>query len=107
MSMEGRGVPHGLSRSRVPVHCLRRVASEGSEHASSAPHPSPVRPCRSAGGRPVHGDQRIDQGVVTGDSGAVLPGVTVTITNLDTGEVRVVATNDSGLDCAPLFPLGR
>ncbi len=30
------------------------------------------------------------EGVVTDDSGAVLPGVTVTIDNLDTGDSRVV-----------------
>ncbi len=47
------------------------------------------------------------EGVVTDDSGAVLPGVTVTIDNLDTGDSRVVVTNESGLYRAPLLPLGR
>ncbi|MGE0360376.1 MAG: carboxypeptidase regulatory-like domain-containing protein [Vicinamibacterales bacterium] len=47
------------------------------------------------------------EGVVTDESGGVLPGVTVTIANLDTGDVRVVVTNESGLYRAPLLPLGR
>lgn len=47
------------------------------------------------------------EGVITDESGAVLPGVTVTITNLDTGDTRVVVTNDSGLYRAPLLPLGK
>jgi len=47
------------------------------------------------------------EGVVTDESGGVLPGVTVTIANLDTGDTRVVVTNDSGLYRAPLLPLGR
>ena len=46
------------------------------------------------------------EGVVTDDSGAVLPGVTVTVVNLDTGDTRVVVTNESGLYRAPLLPLG-
>ncbi|MGE0813169.1 MAG: carboxypeptidase regulatory-like domain-containing protein [Vicinamibacterales bacterium] len=46
------------------------------------------------------------EGVITDESGAVLPGVTVTITNLDTGDTRVVVTNESGLYRAPLLPLG-
>ena len=47
------------------------------------------------------------EGVVTDASGAVLPGVTVTVVNLDTGDTRVVVTNESGLYRAPLLPLGR
>ena len=47
------------------------------------------------------------EGVVADDSGAVLPGVTVTIDNLDTGDSRVVVTSESGLYRAPLLPLGR
>ncbi len=47
------------------------------------------------------------EGVVTDVSGAVLPGVTVTVVNLDTGDTRVVVTNESGLYRAPLLPLGR
>ncbi len=47
------------------------------------------------------------EGVVTDESGAVLPGVTVTVANLDTGDTRVVVTSESGLYRAPLLPLGR
>ncbi len=46
------------------------------------------------------------EGTVTDDQGAVLPGVTVTITNTDTGDIRVVVTNESGLYRAPLLSLG-
>jgi hypothetical protein len=46
------------------------------------------------------------EGTVVDDSGAVLPGVTVTITGVDTGAERVVVTNDSGLYRVPLLPLG-
>ena len=45
-------------------------------------------------------------GTVMDSSGGVLPGVTVTITNVDTGAERVVVTNESGLYRAPLLPLG-
>ena len=38
--------------------------------------------------------------------GKRLPGVTVTVANLDTGDTRVVVTNESGLYRAPLLPLG-
>jgi carboxypeptidase family protein len=46
------------------------------------------------------------EGTVTDESGAVLPGVTITLTNIDTGETRVVITNESGLYRAPLLQLG-
>ena len=46
------------------------------------------------------------EGTVTDDQKAVLPGVTVTVVNIDTGDTRVVVTNDSGLYRAPLLPLG-
>lgn len=46
------------------------------------------------------------EGTVTDESGAVLPGVTVTLTNVDTGDTRVVVTGASGLYRAPLLPLG-
>jgi len=46
------------------------------------------------------------EGTVKDAQGGVLPGVTVTITNTDTGAVRVVVTNDSGVYRAPLLPLG-
>jgi len=46
------------------------------------------------------------EGTVTDTSGAVLPGVTVTVTNLDTGLDRSMVTNEKGLYRAPLLPLG-
>src|SRR4029450_6276557 len=46
------------------------------------------------------------EGTVTDESGAVLPGVVVTVTNVDTGETRSVVTNDRGVYRAPLLPLG-
>jgi hypothetical protein len=47
------------------------------------------------------------EGTVKDGSGAVLPGVTVTVTNTDTGSMRVVVTNEAGVFRAPLLPLGR
>jgi hypothetical protein len=46
------------------------------------------------------------EGTITDGSGAVLPGVTVTVTNVDTSAARVVITNENGLFRAPLLPLG-
>ena len=46
------------------------------------------------------------EGTIKDGSGGVLPGVTVTITNTDTGALRVVVTNQAGLFRAPLLPLG-
>jgi carboxypeptidase family protein/TonB-dependent receptor-like protein len=46
------------------------------------------------------------EGTVSDSSGGVLPGVTVTVTNLDTGTERTVATNEKGIYRAPLLPLG-
>jgi len=46
------------------------------------------------------------EGTVVDTSGAVLPGVTVTVTNTETGAQRTVVTNDRGLFRAPLLPLG-
>ena len=46
------------------------------------------------------------EGIVTDESGGVLPGVVVTVTNVDTGETRSVVTNDRGVYRAPLLPLG-
>jgi hypothetical protein len=46
------------------------------------------------------------EGTIKDPSGAVLPGVTVTISHVDTGTDRVVVTNDSGFFRAPLLPLG-
>src|SRR4051812_26950639 len=47
------------------------------------------------------------EGTVSDSSGGVLPGVTVTITNLDTGAERSVVSNEKGLYRAPLLPLGK
>src|SRR5688572_29783427 len=46
------------------------------------------------------------EGTVVDEQGAVLPGVTVTVVNLDTGGSRVAVTNESGLYRALLLPLG-
>ena len=45
-------------------------------------------------------------GRVTDDSGAVLPGVTVTATQTDTGLVRTVVTDDTGNYVLPNLPTG-
>ena len=47
------------------------------------------------------------QGRVSDRSGAVLPGVTITIRNLETGLERVVTTDSQGFFNAPFLPLGR
>ena len=47
------------------------------------------------------------EGTVSDDQGAVLPGVTVTVTNVETGDTRSVVTNESGLYRALLLPLGN
>jgi len=44
---------------------------------------------------------------VTDTSAGVLPGVTVTITNIETGAERSVTTNADGFYRALLLPLGR
>jgi hypothetical protein len=46
------------------------------------------------------------QGRVSDQAAAVLPGVTITITNLETGQERKVTSNDDGLYSAPFLPLG-
>ena len=47
------------------------------------------------------------EGTVRDTSGAALPGVMVTVTNLDTGTVRTAVTGENGGYRAPLLPLGR
>ncbi len=47
------------------------------------------------------------EGTITDASGAVLPGVTVTVTQAETGAGRAVVTNDKGLYRAPLLPIGN
>jgi hypothetical protein len=46
------------------------------------------------------------EGIVRDTSGAVIPGVTVTVTNINTGASRVVTTNNNGLYRALALPLG-
>jgi hypothetical protein len=46
------------------------------------------------------------EGTIVDASGAVLPGVTVSVTNTDTGTQRGVVTNENGLYRATLLPLG-
>jgi hypothetical protein len=46
------------------------------------------------------------EGTITDASGGLLPGVTVTVKNTDTGAERVVVTDANGLYRAPLLPLG-
>jgi hypothetical protein len=54
--------------------------------------------------------QVLDRGEITGtakdETGAALPGVTITVTHLETGLTRVVVTNASGQYRAPLLPVG-
>lgn len=47
------------------------------------------------------------EGTIADESGAALPGVSVTVANLDTGDTRVVVSNQDGVYRAPLLPLGR
>src|SRR5262249_3490956 len=47
------------------------------------------------------------EGTVKDVQGGVLPGVTVTIVNVETGAQRAVVTNTSGLFRAALLPLGK
>lgn len=47
------------------------------------------------------------EGVITDETGAILPGVTVTITNVGTGLVRVAVTDAQGSYRAALLPLGN
>src|SRR5271167_2419501 len=46
-------------------------------------------------------------GSVSDSSGALVPGATVTIKNLDTGLTRVVTTSDDGSYSAPELPIGN
>ena len=47
------------------------------------------------------------EGTVRDTSGAALPGVMVTVTNMETGTSRTTTTNTDGGYRAPLLPLGR
>ena len=60
--------------------------------------------------RPLAQSQAINgtiEGTITDQSGAAIPGVTVTVSNVDTGDSRVVISNEAGVYRAPLLPLGR
>ena len=46
------------------------------------------------------------EGTITDTSGAVLPGVSVTVMNVDTGSQRTVVSNEAGMFRALLLPLG-
>jgi hypothetical protein len=46
------------------------------------------------------------EGTVKDEQGALLPGVTVTVANIDTGDQRIVVSNENGLYRAPLLSLG-
>lgn len=46
-------------------------------------------------------------GTVRESSGAIIPGVTVTVTNLDTGLSRVAVSNEQGDYVVPSLPIGR
>ena len=47
------------------------------------------------------------QGTVTDTSGGVLPGVTITLTQVDTGSERAIVTNAEGIYSAPFLQIGR
>jgi hypothetical protein len=47
------------------------------------------------------------QGTVTDTTGAAVPGVAVTVRNVETGLVREVVTNERGFFNAPFLPIGR
>ncbi len=47
------------------------------------------------------------QGTATDTSGAVLPGVTITVKHTETGAERVVVTNEAGFYSAPFIAIGR
>ena len=46
------------------------------------------------------------EGTITDSSGGRLPGVSVTVTNTETGAQRTVVTNEAGIFRAPLLPIG-
>ena len=48
---------------------------------------------------PVHAQRQLGaiQGTITDQTGGVIPGVTVTVTNKNTGEVRTTVTNEVGI----------
>jgi hypothetical protein len=59
--------------------------------------------------RPAHAQAQLAgiQGTITDQSKALLPGVTVTVTNLETGETRATTSNESGIYRVPGLQPGR
>jgi hypothetical protein len=47
------------------------------------------------------------RGTITDATQSILPGVTVTVTNVDTGLVRTTISNESGVYFVPELPIGR
>ena len=47
------------------------------------------------------------QGTVTDTSGGVLPGVTITLSQVETGSERAIVTNAEGIYSAPFLQIGR
>ncbi len=47
------------------------------------------------------------QGTLTDSKGAVVPGVDVSVVNVDTGQEQNLKTNQDGSYSAPFLPLGR
>src|SRR5579863_7655818 len=60
-------------------------------------------------GLSVHafGQEATILGTVTDSSGSVVPNVTVTLTQTETGEARTSTTNDTGQYVAPGLPIGH
>ena len=65
-----------------------------------------ARPCRPRRSRNPRQPMGTSRGRSATRAAAVLPGVTVTVTNTDTGAQRVVVTNEGGIYRAVLLPLG-
>lgn len=55
----------------------------------------------------VHAQEATLVGTVTDPSGGVVPNVTITITNIQTGAVRTLATNEAGQYVVPSLPIGK
>ena len=63
--------------------------------------------CLSAAPAPAQDTTGTILGTVTDSSGAVLPGVTVTVKNVDTSQVRTVVSDTAGRYRLPLLSPGR
>lgn len=59
--------------------------------------------------QPLHAQTSLGQidGTVTDQSGAVIPGATVTLTQVGTQQVHTATTNGSGFYVAPNLPIGE